>query len=155
MKQKITRNFLIMLLLTAFLAGCGNKSDKATETTTPTDTTKPVANEPAVAATSNVKLICKELGEDSLNIPHFDVLLSADGKETKIKSINGCADIARTEYKTYEIPDTAIAACGGWYAGAGDYYYVILQDGKPVVFEGWQDESQQEKGYHWKQLKLK
>lgn len=155
MKQKATRKFLIMLFLTAFLAGCGNKSDKATETTTLTDTTTSVVKEPSVATTNNVKLICKELGEDSLNIPHFDVLLSVDGTETKIKSINACADIAKSAYKTYEIPDSAIAAGGGWYAGAGDYYYVIMQDGKAVVFEGWQDESQTEKGYHWKQLKLK
>jgi hypothetical protein len=155
MKQKTTRIFFTIISLMAFLAGCGNKSDKAKETTTPVDTAASVANEPAVAAASNVKLICKELGEDSLNIPHFDVLLSADGTETKIKSINACADIAKSAYKTYEIPDTAIAACGGWYAGAGDYYYVVMQDGKAVVFEGWQDESQQEKGYHWKQLKLK
>ena len=155
MKQKTTWIFSAILFLTAFLAGCGNKSDKAKETTAKTDTTKSAVNEPVVTATGNVKLICKELGEDSLSIPHFDVLLSADGKETKIKSINACREIAKSEYKTYEIPDTAIAACGGWYAGAGDYYYVVMQDGKAVVFEGWQDESQQEKGYHWKQLKLK
>jgi len=154
MKQKTTINFLTMLFLAAFFAGCGNKSDKAKEATDPTETTKAVVNKPAVSA-SNVKLICKELGEDSLSIPHFDVLLSADGKETKIKRINGCGDIARTEYKTYEIPDSAIAACGGWYAGAGDYYYVVMQNGKAVVFEGWQDESQKEKGYHWRQITLK
>ncbi len=154
MKQKTTRNFLTVLFLAAFLAGCGNKTDKAKETTISSDTTKAAVNKPTAAA-SNVKLICKELGEDSLNIPHFDVLLSAAGKETKIKTINGCGDIARTEYKTYQIPDTAIAACGGWYAGAGDYYYVVMQDGKAVVFEGWQDESQKEKGYHWKQITVK
>ncbi len=155
MSQKTLRIFFPILLLMAFLVGCGSKSDKAKEATTPTDTSKTVVTEPPVAAVSPVKLICKEFGEDSLGIPHFDVLLSADGKETKIKSINGCTDIARTEYKTYEIPDTAVAACGGWYAGAGDYYYVVMQNGKPVVFEGWQDESQQEKGYHWKEFKFK
>jgi len=155
MKQYTHRNLITILLLAAFIAGCDNKSDKAKETESPVDTTKAVVSEPPVAATSNVKLICKELGEDSLGIPHFDVLLSAEGKETIIKNINGCSDITKSDYKRYEIPDSAIAACGGWYAGAGDYYYVVMQNGKPLVFEGWQDESQQEKGYHWKQIAVK
>lgn len=154
MKQKTTRNCFTILFFITFLAGCGGKSDKASEATTSTDTAKTVINEPLVAA-GNVKLICKDMGEDSLSNPRFDVLLSVDGKETKIKSIYACADIPKTEYKRYEIPDTAIAACGGWWAGAGDYYYVAMQDGKPVVFEGWQDESQTEKGYHWKQIVVK
>ena len=155
MKPKATKSLFSILFLMGLLVGCGNKSDKAKETTTPTDTIKAVVNDPAVAATNNIKIFCKELGEDSLNIPHFDVLLSTDGKETKIKTINACAEIAKSEYKTYEIPDSAIAACGGWYEGASDYYYVVMQDGKAVVFEGWQDESQKEKGYHWKQVAVK
>mgnify|MGYP000399456997 CR=1 FL=1 len=36
MKQKTTINFLTMLFLAAFFAGCGNKSDKAKEATDPT-----------------------------------------------------------------------------------------------------------------------
>lgn len=155
MKQYTHRNFITILLLMTFIAGCSSKSVKAKETENPVDTAKAVVSEPPVAATGTIKLICKELGEDSLSIPHFDMLLSADGKETKIKTINACAEIARSAYKTYEIPDTAVAACGGWYAGAGDYYFVVLQNGKPVVFEGWQDESQREKGYHWKEFKFK
>ena len=155
MKQKAITKILAILCITVFLFGCTNKKGKAKEATNPADTTKPASNDTAVTTTSGVKLVCNDLGEDSLGTPRFDVMLSVDGKETKIKTINACKDIAKTEYKTYEIPDDAISACGGWWAGAGDYYYITMKDGKPLVFEGWQDESQKEKGYHWKEKTVK
>jgi len=95
------------------------------------------------------------MGVDSIEIPHYDVFLSVDGVLTKIKSVNGCADITKESYEQYDIPKEAIVACGGWWAGAGDYYYVIMRDGKPVVFEGWQDEGQDDEGFHWTEITVK
>ncbi len=154
MKQT-TMKFLAVLCITAFLVSCGGKSDKAKDDKTPLDTAKTAINEPPAAPMGELKLICKDLGVDSMDIPHFNVMLLRDGKETKIKTINACAAIPKEEYKTYDIPAEAIAACGGWYAGAGDYYYIIMLNGKSSVFEGWQDETQSEKGYHWKEISVK
>ena len=153
--KKTTIKFMAVLSITAFLVSCGSKSDKAKEEKTTPDSTTIATNEPPATAPGELKLICKDMGEDSTGIPHFDVMLLKDGKETKIKTINGCSDIPKAEYKTYDIPVEAIAACGGWYAGAGDYYYITMLNGKPTVFEGWQDETQKEKGYHWKEIIVK
>lgn len=138
-----------LLAAGALVIGCNNKSEK-----------KPDDKNPDTAITINpsekgVKLICKDMGADSMEIPHYDVYLSVDGVQTKIKSVNGCSDINKETYEQYQIPKEAIAACGGWYAGGGDYYYVIMRDGKPVVFEGWQDEGQEDEGYHWKEITVK
>lgn len=112
-----------------------------------------VTNQPPVE--KGVKLVCKDLMiPDTVGNPLFDVFLSVDGVLTKIKSINQCKEIAREEYERYEIPKDAIAACGGWYGGGGDYYYVIMRDGKPVVFEGYQEEQQEDDGYHWKEISI-
>lgn len=153
MKPSSLYRLLFACLLLAGLAACKGKSGKKAETTS-TDTTKPAAPS-APAADATVKLVCRDMGTDSLGTPHFDVYLSAEGKETKIKSINACAEIAKADYASHEIPADALSACGGWWAGAGDYYYVVMKDGKPVVFEGWQEEGQKDKGYHWKEISPK
>jgi hypothetical protein len=44
-----------------------------------------------------------------------------------------------------------VAACGGWYAGAGDYYYALEMKGKIVVMKGWNAEEQTDEGYHYEQ----
>ncbi|MEO7982589.1 MAG: hypothetical protein ABI688_00780 [Bacteroidota bacterium] len=155
MKLKTTNKLFVIVCIAVFLTACAGKSNKAKEASAPADAAKAPTTDTAVASTAVVKLICKDMGTDSLATPHFDVLLSENGTERKIKSINACGEITKAAYKTYTIPAEAIAACGGWWAGAGDYYYVVLRNGKPVVFEGWQDESQKEKGYHWKEITVK
>jgi len=154
-QQMITRKLLTSGLAVLILAGCGNKTAQPKETVTPVDsvvTTTPVRDS---VTTGLVQLVCKNIGEDSLGTPHFDVFLLAEGKETKINSINGCAEITRADYPRYEIPQEAISACGGWWAGAGDYYYVIMEAGKPAVYEGWQEEGQPDNGYHWKKITVR
>jgi len=150
----IKAKLLAAICAAALFIGCNNKKEKAKETTVPVDTAATTVTEKPAVSTGEVKLLCKSMGEDSLGIPHHDVYLLVDGKETKIKGINGCNDISKTDYTTYEIPAAAVSACGGWWAGAGDYYYVIMEDGKPAVYEGWQDEMQKEKGFHWKKINV-
>lgn len=142
---------LVVFATTVFVIACGNKSDKKTSDA---DTAVNGKDQPVITE-KGIKLICRDMGADSMEIPHYDVYLSVDAVQTKIKSVNGCSDITKESYEQYQIPKDAIAACGGWYAGGGDYYYVILRDGKPVVFEGWQDEGQEDEGYHWKEITVK
>lgn len=151
----MTNKLLAFLWINIFLVACNNRSDKTGETKAVTDTTQSVANDPAGIKTVDAKLVCKELKEDADGNPQFDVLLSLDGKETKIKTIYNCGDISRSQYAIYEIPDNAIAASGGWWAGEGEYFYIVWRDGKCVVFEGWRAEKQEDEGYHWKEIAVK
>ena len=147
--KKIHFASLVFLATGGFLLSCNNKSEKKADDKK-ADTT--IAVNPAG---KGIKLVCKDMGADSMEIPHYDVYLWVDGAETKIKSVNGCSDITKESYEQYQIPKEAIAACGGWYAGGGEYYYVILRNGKPVVFEGWQDEGQDDEGFHWEEITVK
>lgn len=91
--------------------------------------------------------------EDDAN-PTSTIELLADGKTNPVSRISGYADlISVADYKSKEIPENALAACGGWWAGAGDYFYVIESGNKLVVYQGWQDEGQTDEGYHWKKMK--
>jgi hypothetical protein len=156
-KMKLTSvlKFIIVFIFTAFLTNCRNNSSKTKEVKPPIDAAKPVDSNQAAINLGEVKLMCRDLGTDSFNTPHFMVILLARGKETKIKNINGCGEIPKTEYKKYDIPGEAISACGGWWAGAGDYYYVVLKKDSAVLFSGWMDETQKEKSYHWKKIMIK
>lgn len=133
----------IKVLLSAFvvltlLASCRN-------------TVQEPAKEKAPAAAPAVKLTCVSKGEDENGVPKNEVILSVDGKEKLVASTTGCQEITKQEYSTYEIPDQAVAACGGWWAGAGNYYYAVVKEGVVTVFEGWNEEGQADKGYHWKE----
>ena len=72
---------------------------------------------------------------------------------TVIDSAQGCGIIDKADYKDKQIPAEAVAACGGWFAGAGDYFYAIEKNGKIVVFKGWQAEEQEDEGFHWEEVK--
>jgi hypothetical protein len=146
---------LLFLSAGVFLIACSDKSAKTGGNPgTQTDSAAIGITQPPTRE-KEIKLICRDLGEDSSGIPHFDVMLSVDGVQIKINEVYACSEITKDLYQRHEIPDGAIAACGGWYAGGGDYYYVIVREGKPVVFEGWLDEGQNDKGYHWKEIEVK
>ncbi|MEY4928133.1 MAG: hypothetical protein RI894_2571 [Bacteroidota bacterium] len=109
---------------------------------------------PSASKAKTVQLVCDDLDTDPVTeVPHSAVSLLVDGQKTPIDTINGCSTIEKAEYAQKQIPADAIAACGAWYAGAGDYFYVVLSGGKPVVFKGWQAEEQEDQGFHWEKVK--
>ena len=59
----------------------------------------------------------------------------------------------KIQYADMQIPDLAVAACGGWYAGGGDYYYLLADSDGVEVYHGYLDEEQTDEGYHWEKIK--
>ncbi|NTW99520.1 MAG: SPOR domain-containing protein [Geobacteraceae bacterium] len=93
-------------------------------------------------------------GEDSMGMPSSTILLSYRGAWIPIARVNGEPRIIdRGDFASYNVPQAAVAACGSWWAGSGDYFYVIKSKNQIVVFKGWVDEQQKEAGYHWKMIK--
>src|SRR5687768_15356320 len=148
MNIKRTYTFLLAVSMIMVLISCNNNKSKKDSTSA--DTSNVVVNDGGENKAVNAKLLCRSLGEDSLGTPHADVILSVNGQERKIGSINSCAEIMQGDFKTYQIPDNASSAVGGFWAGLGSYYYLVMRDGKAVVFEGSQDEGQA--GYNWKEI---
>ena len=110
-----------------------------------------------VAVTANGLLECKFLGESEFGAPQNSVLVGFNGSKIAVGKCDGCQKINKKAFSDYEIPSNAISACGGWWAGAGDYFYTVKnKNGGIDVFVGWQDEGQLENddtSYHWKRTK--
>jgi hypothetical protein len=95
----------------------------------------------------------KDHGEDEFGNPHKIVRVEVGGKISVLDTVMVCNPLLRTEYTTHNIPNTAIDACGGWWAGAGDYFYMIEKKQRLLVYHGWLDEGQEDGSYHWKKVK--
>jgi len=99
-------------------------------------------------------LMIKNLPENDMGNPSSDISLKYNGKIMKLANIMGNASLyEKAEFEEKEIPKDALTACGAWWAGAGDYFYVIPTKKGVAVYQGWQDEGQEDAGYHWKKLK--
>lgn len=98
-------------------------------------------------------LRCDDLGFDEMDVPHNNVILEHGDKDDTVGQCLTCQPIASADFESMDIPSTALSACGGWFAGGGDYFYCILNGDQIEVYAGWQDEGQIEEddfGYHWK-----
>ncbi len=86
---------------------------------------------------------------DEYENPNSQVFIQINDSRIKIADIQACDVIGPDSYAQYDIPADAIAACGGWWAGAGDYFYAV-RDGDIIrVMKGWQDEGQEDQGFHY------
>lgn len=156
---------VLMVLITMF--ACAENAPKEAEkisssnVKTEIDTvysepeTQTEVKELAVLLPTDGKLSCKSLGEMEY-APVYEVYVSFEEKKQKIGKCNACLDIPKSDYSSHEVPENAIAARGGWYAGGGDYFYSIRdEDGNLAVYQGWQDEGQAEEdfSFHWKLIK--
>ena len=91
---------------------------------------------------------CKSIGTEDM--PQTIVSLTANGKTWPIDTVAEAKVFEKADWPRHEIPTTALAACGGWFAGAGDYLYAIREGDSLNVYQGWQDEEQVEGGFHYK-----
>lgn len=133
---------LSLLVLLLWNAGCKN-----TPKTTGAQAPEPVAD---------FHFIYQDLGMDASDIPHSVLLLSENGGTTLLDTLSlSLTKIEKEQYAEMGIPAEAIDACGGWFAGGGDYFYVVDRKGKAVVYKGYQEEQDTEKGYHWTAFKAK
>jgi hypothetical protein len=100
------------------------------------------------------KFTFKTYPEDVNGMPHSDIFLTFGKKVAKIENVTGNAELTvRSLYTENKIPKNALSACGSWWAGAGDYFYVVQEKNKLVIYKGWQAEEQTDKGFHWKRYK--
>jgi hypothetical protein len=149
--MKRTSRVIILISSLGFIfyaCGTGKTSDKPSKT----DTTIVTQTPPIDPAT--VILKCVDKGMDEYENPINEVVLSINGKDSVIARTSACAEITKAQYKEMQIPAEATSACGGWWAGGGDYFYAVVVNEKVKVFRGWQEEGQEDDGYHWKEMDL-
>ncbi len=146
--KKINLLFFISLML---FFSCNNASQEQGEQEDVTDTTETVTNTPLTAIEASFS--CRELSGEETPQPLFEVILEINGNAMVVDSTNACEVFAKTDYERYDIPANAISACGGWYAGAGDYYYLVRNQDELSLMQGWQDEGQEDEGFHYVEVK--
>jgi hypothetical protein len=98
---------------------------------------------------SIVEFVTKYNNSDEM--PSTLVSVNINDNLYEIKTVTGQMNpLNKEQFAEMEIPNKAIAAIGGWWAGAGDYFYIISSQKGYEVYHGWQDEMQEDSGYHWK-----
>lgn len=154
-----TRYIFSILLLASCSGNAPSSPEKDPEpiaTEPKKEETRPMDNaiETPSADWETAQFVLKKLGEDKMGVPHTLVNLNVGGKNIFIDSVTACSAIPANNFKQYDIPKDAIGACGGWWAGGGDYFYAVVQGKRLEIYQGWQEESEQPTGYHWKKVKV-
>ena len=95
-----------------------------------------------------------QMHRDKDDAPLTNVFLRVGGKQLPV--MRGAQEqfdrVAKADYKDRGIPASALAACSGWWAGAGDCLYVIRRGRSLVVYRKEMDE--QAPDLPWKRLKV-
>jgi hypothetical protein len=94
----------------------------------------------------DVKFIIKN--KFSEDMPSSDISIFINGKTTFLANVSSGVEVQNDIGEK-----NSITACGGWWAGAGDYFYVAPSAKGVIVYKGWQDEEQEDSGYHWEKFK--
>lgn len=145
------KKYIFPLLLPGMLlmAACNSKTTE----TTATGNADSVAKSQSTPVKHEVKLGCREIASMDEMVPLSEIQLIVDGKVIPVDSANTCNVITKEEYDNYFIPDNAVEAVGGWFAGGGDYFYLAMEGNEAVVYYGWADEGAEEKDmYQYKAI---
>ena len=93
-----------------------------------------------------------QMHRHSQDDPHTDVFLRVGTRQVLVmrQAPDEFRLAAKTDYKDASVPAQALTACFGWWAGAGDYLYVIRRGRSLVVYRREVDE--QAPDFPWKRL---
>ncbi len=158
MKKNLIKSMLLILITTC-LHNCKKENTNQTETSK-----ENIIVEPQKVISNDIKFevtIIQQKVIDSIDYyPKSKIDIMVNGKRYEIAKVPGEASIIdKSEYQNQNIPKTAISSCYSWFAGSGDFFYVIQSGNKAIVYKGWDGEGNEDnKGKNWeiaKQIDLK
>ena len=143
--------FGLLLLAVA----CNSPKDNAIATTDTINVNADLANIPPPHASAPVKveLVAEKPVLDSIETPHAVVKLLVNGQEVWQKQVTGGWNtFEKDQYASYKVPANASAAYQSWWAGSGDIFYLVQENGKWVVrsCEMGESEGEEEVTYAYK-----
>ncbi len=110
-------------------------------------------NSPTSVKAPQLSLVCEVGDSNSNEIPFNKVSVVLNGKKHQLANILACEKFSKKDYKNYEIPANAIDACGGWWAGAGEYFYIEKKtSGRYAIMYGQMYEEKETGKYDYTQL---
>jgi hypothetical protein len=120
------RQFFFLVLLTAFAAA-------------PRALARGEGQRPAGAKGEVTWLF--DAHEDGEGIPHTKVSLVVGDRRVFLEEVVAkFVVLERQDYKSHGVPDAALTACSGWWAGAGEDFYVVRRRRSLVVYSRTLDE---------------
>ena len=91
------------------------------------------------------ELICKEIrnADENPDSPLSEVYVKLGDYQLKVADVTICLPLEKSDFASQNIPDSALSAVTGWWAGAGDYFYLVA-DGEyyRIMYKG-EDEAQE------------
>jgi hypothetical protein len=101
-------------------------------------------NSGTAVAPESIRLICQpvEPADTLQEMPHSEVFIQIGDSKVKVADIQSCEIIAPEAFADYQIPANAITAAGGWWAGSGDYIYVVQEGENYLVKQAAMGEEQ-------------
>jgi hypothetical protein len=123
----VWRYFSILFLLTALLPALGIA-----------DPVAPVKANPSKADLEWVF----DIKPDGTDTPRGKIFLVVNGRKILLRRavVGHYSVVDRVEYESRGIPNAAITACSGWWAGSGEILYVIRRRKQMVVYIRYLDE---------------
>jgi len=121
------KQLIILFVLAFFVFFCQNQENTANTQTSENQTSTDAAS-PAVSTPKKEIpfFTIRSSSNDDTENPKSEIYLSISGNEIDIQeAVVACEQIKKADYSNYKIPAEAIDACGGWWAGTGEYFYII------------------------------
>ena len=72
-----------------------------------------------------VSLVCYGGEMDEYGVPQSQVFFEKGDSVYYVANCLACETISPSEYPQFEIPNKALSLVGGWWAGGGDYFYLL------------------------------
>ena len=156
--------FIACVLLTITIATSCSTSERERELETPPsptenaivfDSTGTAIDTIAIAPDNKpiiVTLRCRKVSDDEADNPLYEVALIALDQRIPLDTIHACNTFTTGDYETYQIPASAVAACGGWYQGTGEYFYLTEDNADLVVHYAWLREEQTTQRYPYREV---
>jgi hypothetical protein len=100
-----------------------------------------------------LSLVCQSETSTIEDKPAHSVHLIFNDKKIKLANVLACETIKKDTYSQYEMPNNALDACGGWWAGAGEYFYLYQKiNGNYAVNYGQMYEEKETQKYDYTEL---
>ncbi len=99
-----------------------------------------------------VGLTCRKISPPDADNPLYEVSLFALNTNIPLDTIHSCSFFNNEAYAEIEIPSDAISACGGWYKGIGEYFYLKDENSDLVVYSVWLKEEQTTNRYPYREV---
>lgn len=135
------KNSIIFLCFCMLLSACNFASSN-------NDKDKKTSDNPI-----KLSLVCQPETSTIEGTPAHSVHLMFNDEKIKLADILACETFQKESYAQYQMPTNAMDACGGWWAGAGEYFFLYQKtNGNYAVNYGQMYEEKETGKYDYTEL---